>query len=128
MRGFICGAFDLLHPGHLYTLREAKKYCDTLIVGLHVDPSYRKGKNHPCETVFERYTRLKSCKYVDQIIPYESEEDLENMLYILDLDVRFLDADYIRKPEPITGEDIIPIHYIARYHTYSSSELRKRLK
>lgn len=126
--GFICGAFDLLHAGHIVTLRECKQRCDHLIVGLHVNPSNeRDTKNKPVETIFERYVRLSGCKYVDEIIPYETNEDLLNLLQTTPIDVRFLGTDYQNKEDLIIGEDIVPIEYIPRYHTYSTSSLRRRL-
>jgi len=121
--GFICSSFDLLHPGHLYTLAECKRYCDYLIVGLHVGGRKKK----LIETVFERYIRLSSCKYVDKIVPYETEEDLENMLKILHIDVRFLGEDYKTRKD-ITGKDIVPIVFISRKHNWSSTELKERIK
>jgi glycerol-3-phosphate cytidylyltransferase len=124
--GFICSAFDLLHPGHLYILKECKKNCDYLIVGLHVNPQVERPlKNKPIETVYERWCRLSACKYVDKIIPYETEADLVNILTTEPLDVRFLGSDC---QENITGESLVPLHYILRKNTFSSSELRKRLK
>ena len=128
MRGFIAGAFDLLHPGHIYTLRECKMRCDKLVVGLHVNPSLeRPSKNKPVETVFERFIRLAACKYVDEIVPYETEEDLLNILHTLNLDIRFLDVEYSQLPERITGKDIVPIVFIEREHSWSSRRLRKRI-
>jgi glycerol-3-phosphate cytidylyltransferase len=81
--GFTCSTFDLLHAGHVIMLREAKEQCDYLICGLQVDPSVdRKDKNAPIQTVVERYTQLKGVEYVDEIIPYGTEEDLEDILSI----------------------------------------------
>jgi glycerol-3-phosphate cytidylyltransferase len=127
-RGFICGAFDLLHSGHLYTFRMAHKYCDTLIVGLQVDPSMeRPGKNKPVETIFERFNRLDACKYVDGIIPYETDRDLLNLLDTGNFDVRFLDENYLRS-EDIIGKGIVQIKFISRQHDWSSSDLRKKIE
>ena len=129
MRGFIAGAFDLLHPGHLHILAMAKKQCDFLIVGLHVDPSIERGdKNKPTQTVFERYMQLAYCKFVDRIVPYETEADLFNMLETLNFDIRFLGTDYENTDKKITGELSVEIKYIPRFHKYSSTELRERLK
>jgi len=127
MRGFICGAWDLLHPGHLFTLRACKRFCNHLIIGLHIDPSLeRKDKNKPLETAYDRFCRLQACKYVDEIIPYETEKDLENLLITQNLDIRFLSEEY--KEIEATGQDLVPIKYIRRDHSYSSSELRERIK
>ena len=126
--GFVASAFDLLHPGHLALLEEAKKHCDHLVAALHVNPKIeRMNKNQPVETVFERYLRLESCKFVDQIIPYETETDLMNMLHILKPDVRFLGSDY-QDQENFTGKELeIKIIYVDRSHSFSSSNLRNRL-
>jgi glycerol-3-phosphate cytidylyltransferase len=122
MIGFIASSFDLLHPGHLYTLKECKLRCDYLIVGLHVG-----GRNKKLvETVFERWMRLAACEYVDTIIPYETEEDLENMLKVINIDVRFLGEEY-KTRDDITGKDIVPVQYIPRQHSWSSTRLRNKL-
>tara|TARA_R100000995_G_scaffold84914_1_gene65780 strand:- start:4469 stop:4897 length:429 start_codon:yes stop_codon:yes gene_type:complete len=127
-RGFTCGAFDLLHPGHLYFFKKAKQKCDHLVIGLHTDPTIDRpdSKNKPCESTYERWLRLDSVKYVDEIIPYDTESDLWNLLQMLDLDFRFLGDDY--KNKPFTGKELpINIEYISRDHAYSSSGLRKRI-
>ena len=127
--GFIAGAWDLLHPGHLYTLQQCRANCDLLLVGLHVNPnSERKGKNKPVQTIWERWCQLQACQWVDSIIPYETDADLINMLKMIPINVRFLGEDYLKRQDEITGKDIVPIKYIKRGHTYSSSELRRRLK
>lgn len=127
MRGFTAGAFDLLHPGHLAMLEEAKTQCDYLIVGLHTNPQIdRPEKNKPIETVFERYLRLRACKWVDEIIPYDTERDLVNLLLTIKPDVRILSEEYVDKE--FTGKGLpIKIYFNSRQHTYSSSGLRKRL-
>jgi glycerol-3-phosphate cytidylyltransferase len=128
MRGFIAGAFDLLHPGHLYTFAMCKRKCDELVVGLQVNPQFeRPEKNKPIQTVFERYMQLASCKYVNNIVPYETEKDLVNMLTTLNIDVRFLGEEYRDNPDKITVIDLVKIEYIPRDHSYSSTELRSRL-
>ena len=79
--GFTCSAFDMLHSGHIQMLRDAKEQCDYLICGLQTDPSAdRPEKNRPIQTVVERYTQLKAVQYVDEIIPYATEEDLKDIL------------------------------------------------
>ena len=129
--GFTCSAFDLLHAGHVAMLRECKQHCNFLIVGLHVDPTVdRPSKNKPVQSVYERYMQLKGCEYVDAIIPYETEEDLINIMAIEPIDIRFVGVEY--KDTYITGQDIcekrgINIIYNERYHMYSSTELRSRL-
>jgi glycerol-3-phosphate cytidylyltransferase len=131
IKGFTCSAFDLLHAGHIEMLRECKQYCDWLTVGLHVDPRIdRPDKNKPVQSMYERFAQLRGCKYVDEIIPYETEEDLINLLAIEPITVRFVGAEY--KDTYLTGQDIcekrdIEILYNSRYHGYSSRELRSRL-
>jgi len=129
--GFTCSAFDLLHAGHVEMLRECKGHCDWLIVGLHINPRVdRPAKNAPVQSVYERYVQLRACKYVDEIIPYETEEDLINIMAIEPINIRFVGVEY--KNTYVTGQDIcekrdIEILYNNRYHGYSSTELRSRL-
>ena len=128
--GITFSTFDLLHAGHVQMLREAKSVCDYLIVGLQVDPSVdRKNKNSPIQTLVERYAQLKAVSYVDEIIPYETESDLIEILKGIDYDVRFVGDDW--KDKPFTGHDL-PGHldkvmYNSRKHDYSSSALRRRV-
>lgn len=126
--GFIASCFDLgPHAGHLVTLEEAKNNCSYLIVALQVDPSRdRAHKNKPIPTVSERYISVAACKFADEIIPYESEEELENLLKLLQPDIRFLGEDYRNKE--FTGSKLpIPIHFCSRKHTVSSSGTRKKI-
>ena len=125
--GFTCGAFDLLHAGHVMMLSEAKTQCDWLIVGLQTDPTIdRPNKNKPVQTTFERYTQLKGCRFVDEIVPYDTEDDLFNLLSTYNIDVRIVSDEY--KDTIFTGKLIgIDIYYNKRSHNFSSSELRKRL-
>jgi glycerol-3-phosphate cytidylyltransferase len=129
--GFTCSAFDLLHAGHIQMLREAKEQCDYLICGLQMDPSFdRKEKNSPIQTVVERYTQLKAVSYVDEIIPYLTESDLDDILSMYQIDVRILGEEYREKD--FTGKDIckkrgIQLHFNSRDHRFSSSDLRRRV-
>lgn len=131
VRGFTCSAFDLLHAGHILMLKEAKQHCDHLIIGLMTDPSIdRPTKNKPIQSIVERYIQLEGCVYVDEIIPYSSEKDLEDLLQCLDLDIRFVGEEY--KNNPLTGREIcermdIEIYYNTRPHSFSSTELRQRI-
>lgn len=130
--GITFGAFDLLHAGHIHFLKSCKEHCDELIVGLHSDPSIeRTTKNSPIQTIFERHTQLMGCRYVDEIIPYDTEVDIENMLNVFELHRRFLGTDYVDKK--CTGHDIcieenIELVYIPRFHNYSTTELRDRTR
>jgi len=129
--GFTASAFDLLHAGHVQMLREAKNQCDYLICGLQTDPSFdRKEKNKPIQTVVERYTQLKALSYVDEIIPYNTEEDLKDLLTLYTIDVRILGVEY--KTQEFTGKDIcqkrgIDLYFNKRDHRFSTSDLRKRV-
>ena len=129
--GFTCSAFDLLHAGHIQMLREAKEQCDYLICGLQINPALdRKEKNAPIQTVVERYTQLKAVSYVDEIIPYLTEDDLCDILAMYHIDVRVLGDEY--KEKDFTGKDIckkrgIQLHFNKRDHRFSSSDLRKRV-
>jgi glycerol-3-phosphate cytidylyltransferase len=110
-------------------LKEAKNNCDRLIVALQSDPTIdRPEKNKPVQGLFERFVQVDCCEYVDQVIPYDTEEDLYNLLAGYDWDVRFLGEDYVGRTD-FTGYDLnIPIHYCSREHNYSSSGLRERIK
>ena len=129
--GFTASAFDLLHAGHIAMLREAKDQCDYLICGLQVDPSLdRVNKNAPVQTLVERYAQLNACKYVNEIIPYQTEQDLEDILTMLDLDVRIIGEEY--KDSTFTGRAIcasrgIEIYFNKRDHRFSTSDLRRRV-
>jgi glycerol-3-phosphate cytidylyltransferase len=93
--GFTCSSFDLLHAGHVQMLREAKEQCEYLIVGLQMDPSFdRDNKNPPIQTIVERYSQLKAVSYVDEIIPYSTEQDLEDILELYTIHVRILGDEY----------------------------------
>ena len=129
--GFTCSTFDLCHSGHVQMLREAKEQCDYLICGLQIDPSIdRNTKNAPLQTIVERYTQLKAVRYVDEIIPYVTEEDLEDILSMYHIDVRILGDEY--RDEDFTGKDIckkrdIQLYFNKRDHRFSSSDLRYRM-
>ena len=129
--GFTCSTFDLLHAGHVQMLREAKEQCDYLICGLQVDPNVdRPEKNSPIQTVVERYTQLKAVKYVNEIIPYSTEKDLEDILTMYHIDVRILGEEY--RDGKFTGRAIcakrgIELYFNKREHRFSSSDLRARV-
>jgi glycerol-3-phosphate cytidylyltransferase len=129
--GITFSTFDLLHAGHIQMLREAKEQCDYLICGLQMDPSLdRSEKNSPVQTIVERYTQLKGVRYVDEIIPYSSEKDVEDILTMYHTDVRILGEEYREKD--FTGKDIckkrgILLYFNKRDHRFSSSDLRRRV-
>ena len=127
--GFTCSCFDLLHAGHILMLKDAKKQCDYLIVGLQTDPTIDrpKEKNKPIQSLEERKIQLDAIKYIDEIIIYKSEKELYELLQKIKPNVRILGSDYINKS--FTGDDLkIEIYYHKRLHDYSSSSLRKRIK
>tara|TARA_B100000900_G_C20573056_1_gene714134 strand:+ start:1066 stop:1497 length:432 start_codon:yes stop_codon:yes gene_type:complete len=130
--GITFSTFDLLHAGHIGMLREAKSNCDYLIVGLQSDPTIDRPdtKNKPVQTMVERYAQLNALKLVDEIVPYQTEQDVIDILELFQLDVRFLGEEY--KLQDFTGKDVcqergIALHFNKRDHRFSSSDLRKRV-
>ena len=129
--GITFSTFDLLHAGHILMLKEAKSVCDYLICGLHVDPQVeRPNKNKPIQSIVERYIQLSSVEYVDEVIPYNLEKDLHDILLGYQIDIRIIGADY--KGIDFSGKDIckdkgIEIIYNQRSHNFSSTELRQRI-
>jgi len=128
MIGFTCGAFDLLHAGHIVMLEESRSQCDYLIVGLQTDPTIdRPEKNKPIQSVYERFVQLDAVKYIDNIIPYDTEESLIDLLKSQHIDIRFVGEDY--RDRDFTGSDLpIEVQYTSRQHSFSSSGLRKRIE
>lgn len=126
--GITASTFDLLHAGHIEMLRDAKSQCDYLICALQVDPSVdRPQKNRPVQTIVERYTQLSAVQFVDEIIPYASERDLEDILQMRRIDVRVLGEEY--RNRDYTGRQIcldrgIEIYFNQRDHRFSSTALR----
>ncbi len=129
--GFTCSTFDLLHAGHIEMLREAKSVCDHLIVGLQVDPSVdRSEKNTPIQSLVERYAQLNAVKYVDEIVPYQTEKDLQDILSMYPINIRILGEEY--RTRDFTGKEIcksrdIQIHFNKRDHRFSTTDLRTRV-
>ena len=127
IRGFTCGTFDFLHAGHVLMLKVIKEQCDYLIVGIQTDPSFRPGKNTPIQSIEERKLQLEAIRFVDQIVQYDTEEDLVDLLKMTKPDLRFVGMDWKDNPN-LTGGDLpIEIRYNSRDHGFSSSELRKRI-
>ena len=130
--GITFSTFDLLHAGHIAMLREAKGKCDYLIVGLQSDPTIDRPdtKNSPIQTMFERYLQLKAVEYVDEVVPYQTERDLEDILETLPINIRILGEEY--RDKDFTGKDIcrkrgIELYFNKRDHRFSTSDLRKRV-
>ena len=131
--GFTCSTFDLLHAGHIQMLKDAKEECDYLIVGLQTDPTLDRPdtKKRPIQTLVERSIQLKAVKYVDEVIPYETEKVLEDILQMYNISVRIIGEEYQGKN--FTGKEIfvkkhIKIVYNKREHRFSSTDLRERIK
>jgi glycerol-3-phosphate cytidylyltransferase len=130
--GITFSSFDLLHAGHIKMLEECKMNCDYLIVGLQSDPSIdRPQKNKPIQSVVERYIQLKACCHIDEIVPYSTENELNEILQAFKIDIRFIGEDYLEKD--FTGKQYcldnnIAIFYNSRKHSYSTSGLRAKIK
>ena len=128
--GFIASSFDIMHPGYALLLKECKDNCNYLVAGLHENPVWeRQEKNSPIMSLHERFLMLKSIRYIDEIAPYKNESELLNLLKFYKPDVRFLGSDYKEvTPLKITGYKLCRnIHYIDRFHDYSSSVIRKNI-
>lgn len=129
--GITASTFDLLHAGHISMLREAKEQCDYLICALQVDPSIdRDEKNSPVQSLVERWTQLQAVKYVDEIVPYQFEIDLDDILKMFSIDKRIIGAEY--KNKAFTGSSTcaergIEIYYNKRDHRFSTTDLRTRV-
>ena len=130
--GLTASTFDLLHAGHVEMLRDAKQQCDYLICALQIDPSIdRAEKNKPVQSIVERYTQLQAVRFVDEIIPYLSELDLEDILQMRKIDTRILGVEY--RVKDFTGRDIckardIDLYFNKRDHRFSTSGLRERVQ
>ena len=130
--GITFSTFDLLHAGHIAMLSEAKNHCDYLICGLQTDPTIDRPdtKNKPIQSIVERQIQLSACRYVDEVVVYQTEQDLVDLLLILPLDVRILGVEYEGKE--FSGDEACYIRNIelvfnSRDHSFSSSSLRKRV-
>ena len=127
-KGITFGTFDLFHAGHVLMMEEAKSVCDYLIVCLQTDPSIdRSEKNSPVQSILERQIQVESCKYVDEVIIYDTEEDVMEISNSIDWDVRILGDEY--KDKYFTGREeyLDKCYFNKRPHDFSSSELRERV-
>ena len=130
--GITFSTFDMLHAGHIAMLSEAKNHCDYLICGLQTDPTIDRPdtKNHPIQSIVERQIQLAACRYVDEVVVYQTEQDLVDLLLILPVDVRILGVEYCDKD--FTGREAgvmrnIELVFNGRDHSFSSSSLRRRV-
>jgi glycerol-3-phosphate cytidylyltransferase len=127
-RGITFGAFDLFHAGHVLMLQEAKTVCDYLVVCIQTDPSAdRPDKNRPIQSIVERQIQVAACKYADEIIVYNSEEDVLEILKSVDWEVRILGDEYRNKEFTGRAESLDRCYFNRRPHEFSSSELRLRV-
>ena len=131
-KGITASTFDLLHAGHITMLKEAQSHCDYLICALQTDPTIDRptSKNKPIQSLVERYIQLEAVKYVDEIVVYQTEKDLEDLLLTLNMDVRIVGEEY--RNTIFTGKDIceqrgIELYYNKREHSFSTTELRERI-
>ena len=130
--GITFSTFDMLHAGHIAMLSESKNHCDYLICGLQTDPTIDRPdtKNKPIQSIVERQIQLSACRYVDEVVVYQTEQDLIDLLLILPLNVRILGVEYEGKQ--FTGDDAcykrgIKIVFNGRDHSFSSTSLLKRV-
>ena len=127
-KGITFGAFDLFHAGHVVMLQEAKTVCDYLIVCIQSDPSLDRGdKNVPVQSIVERQIQVAACKYVDEIVVYDTERDVLEILGSIDWDVRILGDEYRDKDFTGRDETLDRCYFNTRPHSFSSSELRLRV-
>jgi len=130
--GITFSTFDMLHAGHVAMLSEARNHCDYLICGLQTDPTIDRPdtKNKPIQSIVERQIQLAACRYVDEVVVYQTEQDLIDLLLILPLDVRILGTEY--EDKNFTGRNEgagrgVQVIFNQRDHSFSSSSLRKRV-
>jgi glycerol-3-phosphate cytidylyltransferase len=128
--GITFSTFDLLHAGHILMLKEAKEQCDYLICGLQTDPTIDRPdtKNKPIQSIVERYIQLSAVEYVDEVIVYQTEKDLIDILKCFPIDIRIIGEEY--RGTEFTGKSnsSIEIYYNERSHDFSTTELRNRIK
>lgn len=127
--GFTCSAFDVLHAGHIAMLAEAKTQCDFLIVGLLTDPTIDRPttKNKPVQSILERWIQVSAVEFVDMVIPFDTEKNLEDLIKLIKPNIRIVGEEY--KNQNFTAKEVqgVEIYYNKREHSFSSSELRERI-
>jgi glycerol-3-phosphate cytidylyltransferase len=130
--GITFSTFDMLHAGHIAMLSEAKNHCDYLIAGLQTDPTIDRPdtKNKPVQSIVERQIQLAACRYVDEVVVYQTEQDLRDLLLILPVDMRILGVEYQHinfSGMEECGMRGIELVFNGRDHSFSSSGLRSRV-
>jgi glycerol-3-phosphate cytidylyltransferase len=126
--GFTCSTFDLFHPGHVAMLQEAKEQCDYLLVGLLSDPTIDRPdtKNKPVQTMFERWLQVAACKFVDEVVPFQTEAEICDIVLTMRPDIRIVGEEY--RDTDFTGRHLCPIYYNSRKHSFSSTNIRERMQ
>jgi len=124
--GIIAGNFDVLHPGYIYMFKEASRNCDRLLVALHSDPSIeRPEKITPILSLEDRMESLSSIKFIDEIVPYDYEVELEHLIKLRKPEVRFLGDDYKNRTD-YTGFGLCPlVYFFDRSHGWSSTKFKE---
>ena len=128
--GFACGVFDLFHAGHVLMLQECKANCDYLIVALNraenISEKINPGKQKPIFSIEERVLIMKACRYVDEVITYNTEDELLEILKTKNINIRFLGEDY--RGKAITGSELnMELYYTDRSHGLSTSLYKSKL-
>ncbi len=122
--GVIAGNFDIIHPGYMKMFKECKANCDKFLVFLHTDPTIeRPEKIKPILSVEERTEILQGIRYIDEIVPYNTEHDLWRLLILYNPSIRFLGEDY--KDKNYTGKGFCPVYWINRDHGWSTTKFKK---
>jgi len=127
LTGIIAGSFDLIHPGYIRMFKESKKKCKRLIIALQGDPTIeRKNKCKPVHTLEERIEILRSIRYIDEIVTYNTENELYELLKNLVYDIRILGVEY--KDSNYTGKDLNKeVLWLERPHHYSTTALKEKI-
>lgn len=127
VRGIVAGAFDLIHPGYIKLFKDCKMHCNHLTIALHENPSLeRPNKIPPVQSLEDRIEILRSIKYVDDVVTYQTEDMFHHYLKTGDYNVRFLGNDYV--DGSYTGKNIpIKIVFVDRSHKYSTTELKRKI-
>ena len=123
------GCFDILHRGHIEMFKYAKSLGDRLIVGVDSDERVRKSKGNtrPINCVEDRVALLEAIEYIDNIFVFDSSEELERLVNILDIDTMVVGSDWQGKP--IVGETYAKkVLFFHRVGDYSTTNILKEIK
>jgi glycerol-3-phosphate cytidylyltransferase len=127
-RGIICGSFDLIHPGYIKMFRDAKSVCQKLTIALQGDPTIdRPEKYKPVQTITDRIEILGAVKYIDRVVVYNTEDDLDRLLGLEKYDVRILGTDYRNRDDYTGAHYNKPVYFHERNHEYSTTKLKKQI-